>query len=86
MHDFQKRLFDNVKKKMYYTGYGRNLEDDLRSETSGNFERLMVSLCCANRDESMVVDPAGVQRDAQALYNAGLRLEFIVNSIKTDPR
>ncbi|XP_046420578.1 annexin B9-like isoform X1 [Neodiprion fabricii] len=61
-----------VIKQTYQSLYGQSLEDRLRSETSGCFKRLMTSLCCANRDESNFVDPAGAQRDAQALFNAGV--------------
>ncbi|XP_035718377.1 annexin B9-like isoform X2 [Vespa mandarinia] len=60
-----------VIKEAYEAMYCRNLEDDLRSDTSGNFKRLMVSLCCANRDESFDVDPASAMEDAKVLLQAG---------------
>ena len=59
---------------LYYliiTVYRKTLEDDLISDTSGNFKRLMVSLCCANRDESFNVDQSGAMEDAKKLLQAG---------------
>ncbi|XP_028049336.1 annexin B9 isoform X2 [Monomorium pharaonis] len=61
----------SIIKQAYEAMYGRTLEDDLISDTSGNFKRLMVSLCCANRDESYNVDQAAAMEDAKQLLQAG---------------
>ncbi|XP_076633481.1 annexin B11 isoform X2 [Colletes latitarsis] len=60
-----------VIKQAYEAMYGRSLEDDLAGDTSGNFKRLMVSLCCANRDESFDVNPSAAMEDAKELLRAG---------------
>ena len=54
-----------------FSVYGKNLESELMSETSGNFKRLLVSLCTAGRDESGAVDPEAAHRDATELLRAG---------------
>ncbi|KMQ95593.1 annexin-b11-like isoform x1 protein [Lasius niger] len=61
----------SIIKQAYEAMYGRTLEDDLISDTSGNFKRLMVSLCCANRDESFNVDQGAAMEDARQLLQAG---------------
>lgn len=33
-------------KAAYQQMYNRDLENDIKSETSGHFERLLVSMCC----------------------------------------
>ncbi|KAL5484154.1 hypothetical protein EMCRGX_G020602 [Ephydatia muelleri] len=55
----------------YSTAFKRNLEKDVVSETSGNFKRLLVSLCQGARDESPSVDHEKAKREAQELYEAG---------------
>ncbi|XP_058984111.1 annexin B11 isoform X1 [Musca domestica] len=58
-------------KNQYLRLYGAHLESELKSETSGNFKRLLVSLCTAARDESGHVDRAAAQSDARELLKAG---------------
>ena len=48
-----------------------NLEEDVVSETSGHFRRLLVSVINANRDESQTVDNDKAQHDATEIYDAG---------------
>ncbi|XP_059496212.1 annexin A4-like isoform X1 [Stegostoma tigrinum] len=55
----------------YKTEFKKTLEQDIKSDTSGHFERLLVSLVQGNRDESQNVDITLVKKDAQDLYNAG---------------
>lgn len=50
------RLFFHIS---FIAVYGKSLETELMSETSGNFKRLLVSLCAGHRDESGVVDHEG---------------------------
>ncbi|KAK2497925.1 hypothetical protein MC885_001950 [Smutsia gigantea] len=51
--------------------YGRSLEDDICSDTSFMFQRVLVSLSAGGRDEGNFLDDALVRQDAQDLYEAG---------------
>lgn len=56
----------------FYRLFGKNLEQELRSDTSGSFKRLMTSLSTGSRDESMVTDINQARIDAQDLKKAGI--------------
>lgn len=56
---------------VYRAEFTKTLEEAIRSDTSGHFQRLLISLAQGNRDESTNVDMSLVQRDAQELYAAG---------------
>ncbi|XP_078317151.1 annexin A7-like isoform X3 [Crassostrea virginica] len=55
----------------YKRMYGKKLEEDIISDTSGHFKRLMVSLASGGRMENQSVDMKKAQDDAQKLYQAG---------------
>uniref|UniRef100_A0A7M4E4P1 Annexin n=1 Tax=Crocodylus porosus TaxID=8502 RepID=A0A7M4E4P1_CROPO len=57
--------------RCYKTEFGRDIEKDIRADTSGHFERLLISMCQGNRDENQNVDYQKAQEDAQRLYQAG---------------
>jgi hypothetical protein len=58
-------------KEAYHKDFSRDLDEDLGSETSGYFKRLLISLCNAGRDESQSVDTAKALQDAKDIYEAG---------------
>ncbi|XP_022111170.1 uncharacterized protein LOC110990467 isoform X2 [Acanthaster planci] len=58
-------------KSAYETAYNQNLEEDVADDTSGNFQRLLVSVLQGARPEGDEVDPDKAQADAMALYKAG---------------
>jgi len=54
-------------KKMYKT----ELEKDIKGDTSGDFEHLLVSLCQGNRSEDEEIHEDLAKKEAEALYQAG---------------
>lgn len=69
----------------YQQMYNTTLEKDLKSDTSGHFKRLCISLAMGNRSEDQIVDAASAKQDAEALYKAGVSKwgtdESVFNSI-----
>ncbi|XP_016342400.1 annexin A4-like [Sinocyclocheilus anshuiensis] len=55
----------------YKKEHGKSLEDDVCGDTSGMFQRVLVSLLTAGRDESTKVDEAQAVQDAKDIYEAG---------------
>lgn len=51
--------------------YKKKLEDDVVEETSGVYQKILVSVCQANREQATQPDMAKVTRDAKNLYDAG---------------
>ncbi|XP_059480513.1 annexin B9-like isoform X4 [Neocloeon triangulifer] len=66
-------------KNSYLELYGNDLESDIKGDTSGCFERLLISLCQGMRDENPDVDPDLVAADVSALFEAAQN-----NTIGTD--
>lgn len=65
-----REIFDVCQK--YLKNYDVSLENDLKSETSGNFKKLLVSLANGTRDESHVLDFYSAKLDAAVLKRAGI--------------
>lgn len=56
---------------VYKKEYEKKLEDAVTGDTSGMFQRVLVSLLTAGRDESTNVDEAQAIQDAKEIYEAG---------------
>ncbi|XP_076990576.1 annexin A4 [Tamandua tetradactyla] len=57
--------------QVYQQRFGRSLEDDICSDTSFMFQRVLVSLATGGRDEGNYLDDSLMRQDAQVLYEAG---------------
>lgn len=55
----------------YKKEYGKTLEEDVCGDTSGMFQRVLVSLLTAGRDESNNVDETQAVQDAKEIFEAG---------------
>uniref|UniRef100_A0A0N4ZNZ6 Annexin n=1 Tax=Parastrongyloides trichosuri TaxID=131310 RepID=A0A0N4ZNZ6_PARTI len=58
-------------KRAYSNKYGRELERDIKGDTSGYFENILVSILQAKRSDCNDEDHLAANQDARALYNAG---------------
>ncbi|XP_037357911.1 annexin A13 isoform X2 [Talpa occidentalis] len=58
-------------KETYQRLFDKSLESDVKDDTSGSLEKILVFLLQANRDESDVVDKDLAGQDAKDLYDAG---------------
>jgi annexin A7/11 len=58
-------------KHVYHEMFHKSLEADIKGDTSGPFQNLLVSLCMGSRDESHHIDPLKANQDAWALNRAG---------------
>lgn len=58
-------------KREYKSAYGKDIEKDVASDTSGHFKRFLVSLLTGARERDGAVDRERARADAQALYKAG---------------
>ena len=58
-------------KEVYKAKFKKSLEDDVISDTSGNFKKLLVALINAKRGMTQTVDLNKAKADAKLLYEAG---------------
>lgn len=55
-------------KNGFKQAYDKDLEEEVKSETSGRLQRLLVSMLSGGRDQSNEVDSDAAQRDSEELY------------------
>ena len=53
--------------------FNRDLEKDIKSDTSGDFQKMLVSLVTASRPTGTTVDKTLAKIDSQSLINAGAK-------------
>jgi len=52
-------------KEVYFSLYEKSVESDIKGDTSGDFEDLLIALLKGKRDESLLVDAQRANEDAQ---------------------
>jgi len=63
----------NAAKQAYQTMFNRDIEKDIKSDTSGFFQKVLVSLLTASRPNTNMVDKTQAKIDAQSLLNLGAK-------------
>ncbi|KAI4899938.1 hypothetical protein NFI96_016212 [Prochilodus magdalenae] len=58
-------------KRAYKEEFKKELEDDIKSDTGGDFRNALLALCKATRSEDRSVNEELADKDARALYEAG---------------
>lgn len=58
-------------KNIYARDHGKSLDTAVKSETSGDLQKLMLGLCNARDSEATPVNDDSARVDAERLYNAG---------------
>jgi hypothetical protein len=56
---------------IFFIVYSKPLDKDVRSDTSGDFRRLLIALMQGERPETTKINAEQVKKDAQSLLNAG---------------
>ncbi|XP_002734745.1 annexin A13-like [Saccoglossus kowalevskii] len=58
-------------RQAYHQKYGKTLDDDIKGDTSGNFEKMLLILLEGVRDRPHVVVEAFARADAKLMYDSG---------------
>jgi hypothetical protein len=61
----------NAIKNLYKTKYNRDLEEDVKKETSGTLQKILISLLQGKRSANRNPNPAQCQKIAKEIYDAG---------------
>jgi hypothetical protein len=77
------RSNDTLKKivERYQQKFNRNLEDDIKKETHGTLQQILISLLQCNRSTNLSPNSAQIEKIAQELYDAGEAKWFKDSSI-----
>ncbi|XP_062844821.1 annexin A1-like [Trichomycterus rosablanca] len=71
-------------KAAFKNAYGEELENDIKGDTTGNFETALLALCKGRRNEDSSVDDGLAKSDAKALFEAGEKKLGTVCSVFID--